>query len=726
MKSVVKSPYREVRNDSPDRKGGNSLKKSLVAIALLAIVFISTGAYATAPTPGDIPDFRVIVGQAAPDVTDLDAWAVDFDDKKFIANDDLTWSVLASGGVTVSPLPSTNLLTIDSIGNVNASTLDIVVADASGTVPAVTSRYKATNAIGIAPGLTSDPLLGDSDTLFTYVLHPSTGAGAVDTVMSGSAKVTGSAPTWESVYINSATGTTLASGLGSADVVGLNAAIDAAGNFTLTSTGMLSAPVIVGFKGSIGGDPLDWAGVSALVSNSILGVSGALEPIAPAYNVNDGFETASTGVITQTSPRVNGTANTSWVMNLGESQGLGSVGTPDVQVVAAPGGLTPDASFPGDFSGQVLRINLGATGGAHSAWVQYFANNSFVVEAGKVYCFEVNVTSTAASAAAAPRLALALVSKGFSEISLVNIGGGSGLVTGNSMPATGEGWAKVRVYIEPTAEAVTEGGVFPVLIAQNTDNTLQPLAGAVSIYVDNARFYETVSPEDLSFAAAKVDAIPSRPEVAVGTARKQMYVRQGINMAGAPVYGNFENGIGTFDVGTVTTGANANAWVLAQADAGSTASVNASSAAATRIESGDANWVEVNFNGSGAAGATAGIRTRDLSTSDTATVAWQPGTYVLSCDIETPATQGSSPYAYVILQDNGFQSYAYQVSDVPTTGTVRRVRIPYTFRDVDVLQVVLAGQDLAGAFSGSVHFDNVMLEYLDDAPIQYNDESLFN
>jgi len=727
MREAVRCPYREeVRNDSIERKGGNSLKKSLVAIALLAIVFISTGAYATAPKPADIPDFRAIVGNAAPDVTDLDAWVVDFDDKAFIANQDMTWTVNVSGGLTYSNDASNNL-TLDAVVSVNASSLDFIVQDASGTVPAVTSNYKATNAIGIAPSLTSDPMLTDQTTVYTYVLQPATGTGAVDTVMTGTAQVTGSAPAWESVYINAADGTTLASGLNGASIMGLTASIDAAGNFTLESTGWLSAPVVVGFKGTIGADPNDWVGVSALVANSLLGNSGNNEPVAPNYAFNDGFETTSTGVITQTSPRVNGTADTTWVQNVGGSNGLnGNAGPIVAQVIAAPGSYTPDASFPGDFSGQVLELQLEGSSGAYAGWVQYFGNNAFSVEAGKVYCLELNVASSATNAADAPQLSIALSSVDFTEIAVANLGGNTGAATVNGMPLASEGWTKMRVYMEPSADAAASG-VYPILLAQNVNNALAPLANPVSIYVDNVKFYETVSPEDLSFAAAKVAAIPSRPDVAVGTARKQMYANPALTMGGTPLYGNFEAGVGAFGAGAVTTGGNANAWVLEVQPAGTTVSVVATAGPTTRIESGDANWLEIAYDGTAGPGATAGIRSRQLTPSDTAGPLFQPGTYVLSADFETPAAQGSAPYAYFILQDNGFQSYSYQIIGNPTSGAVRRVRVPYTFRDLDILQIVLVGQDkAAGGFNGQIHFDNVMLEYLDDAPLEYNDEALFN
>jgi hypothetical protein len=735
MKEAVGSPYTEVvRNDSIDRKGGNSLKKSLVAIALLAIVFISTGAFATAPKPGDIPDFRALVGQAAPDVTDLDAWVVDFDDKNFIADPDMTWTVNVSGGLTYSN-SAANSLTLDAVGSVNASTLDFIVEDASGTVPAVTSRYKATNAIGLAPGLTSDPMLTDQTTVYTYVLQPATGTGAVDTVMTGSALVSGSAPTWESVYINAADGTTLASGLGNANVTGLSAAIDGAGNFTLTSTGWLSQPVIVGFKGAIGGDPNDWVGVSALVSNSLLGVDSvsANEPVNPAYDLNDGFE-GTPGVLTQTAPFTAGVAGTSWVQNVngtGSIQYQNATTVPIVaQVISSPGGYTPDASFPGDFSGQVLELQLeGGLNNAYAGWVQYFGQNTFAVEAGKVYCLEANVASSAATAADAPQLGLALSSSDFSQIAVSLIGGNTGAATVNGMPISSEGWTKMRVYMEPAAGAAASG-VYPIFLAQNVANDgVTPLANNVSIYIDNVKFYETVSPDDLTFAAAKVDALGggSRPDVAVGTARKQIYTSSDIaNGAGQPFYGNFEAAVGAFGGGAVTTGGNANGWRDQLTSAGVTIGVVNTSNPLTRIESGDQNWLEISWDGTGAASSAASILSRPLVPEQVSGSAWDAGTYVLSADVETPAAQSSSPFAYVILRDDGFQSYSYQIVANPTSGGVSRVRVPYTFRDVDNIQVELAGQDTASGFNGQLHFDNVMLEYLDDAPIQYNDEALFN
>lgn len=736
MKEVVRSPYvKEVRNDSTDGKGGNRLKKSLVAIALLAFVLISTGAYATAPKPADIPDFRAIVGQAAPDVTDLDAWVVDFDDKSFIGNEDLTWQANPSGGLTVS-LDANNLLTLDDVASVNQSVVDFTVSDASGPVPAVTSAYKATNAIGIAPALSSDPLLGDSDTLYTYVLQPAGGAGAVVTQLGGLAKVSGTAPTWESVYINATDGTTLASGLGSASVGGLSAAIDAAGNFTLTSTGVLTDPVIVGFKGSIAADPNDWVGVSALVSNSLLAESRSFQVIAPAYDINEGWETASTGEITRVGfiglgygfNRIIGAALNNWVQNVerSDSASYGN-GYVSAVVAAAPGGMTPDASFPGDFSGQVLQIQLGGSAGAYAAWVQL--NSAFPASAGKVYCFEANVASNAASPAVAPQVALSLATAGFSEIALVNVGGNTASTSTNSMPAAGEGWAKLRVYLEPSAEGLADSaapGIFPIIVALNQDAGGTPLTNPVSVYIDNVKVYETVSPEDLSFAAAKVDAIPSRPDVAVGTARKQIYVNPSLAnvLAGQPLYGNFEAGTGAV---TGTTAGGANGWLTVLAAPGTSASVVGTSASTTRIEQGDANWLELDFNGTQAIDSAVAVQSRQLTPSNQTNVFWQPGTYVLSVDLETPAAQTTSNDAYIIIQDNGFQSFAYTVIDQPTNGAIRRVRLPYTFRDVDILQISLAGvtgSDDAG-FSGQIHFDNVMLEYLDDAPAEYNDESLF-
>jgi hypothetical protein len=338
------------------------------------------------------------------------------------------------------------------------------------------------------------------------------------------------------------------------------------------------------------------------------------------------------------------------------------------------------------------------------------------------------VASSATTSDNAPQLSIALASKDFSEITLSNIGGTTGQADVNGMPLASEGWTKMRVYMEPSADAAASGGVYPIFLAQNIDNGTNPLPNAVSIYVDNVKFYETVSPEDLSFAAAKTEAIPGRPDVAVGTARKQLYTNPAFSGGGLPLYGNFEapSGLGAFGAGAVTTGGNANGWIQSQNNANVTIEVVNTANPTTRIESGDSNWVEISYNGTGTAGATESILSRQILPENLTGSVWSPGTYVLSADVETPAAQADSPFAYVILRDNGFQSYSYQIVANPTSGTIRRVRVPYTFRDVDILQFELAGQDTGTGYSGLLHFDNVMLEYLDDAPIQYNDEALFN
>jgi hypothetical protein len=539
----------------------------------------------------------------------------------------------------------------------------------------------------------------------------------------------GSAPSWESVYINATDGTTLASGLGNASVTGLTASIDSAGNFTLQSTGSLSDPVIVGFKGTIGGNSDDWVGVSALVAQSLLAQPRGFQVIAPAYDINEGFETASTGEITRSNPKTVGPALNNWVQNVGQSNaasnGNGYISA--LVVASAPG--TPDASFPGDHSGQALELQLDGSSGAYGAWIQL--NSTVNAEAGSVYCFEADVASNAATAADAPRLALALTTPGFTELSVVDIGGDNSKTDTNSMPTASEGWAKVRVYLEPSAQGLADSstpGIYPIIIGLNKDNADQPLANPVSIYVDNAKVYKTVSPEDLSFAADKVAAIPSRPDVAIGTARKHIYVDpNGANaLAGNPVYGNFEGATGVLGAGSSTTGANATGWFEVRSAAGGTSEIVNTSASTTRIESGDSNWLQIDFDGTQANGSIVAAQSRITTPSDQTGVYWQPGTYVLSADLETPAAQSNSVDAYIIAQDNGFISFGYQVIRQPTTGAIRRVRVPITFRDVDLLSFVLAADTTAvPGFTGQIHFDNVMVEYLNDAPMQYNDEALF-
>jgi hypothetical protein len=429
--------------------------------------------------------------------------------------------------------------------------------------------------------------------------------------------------------------------------------------------------------------------------------------------------------------RVPGTALSTWVMNVNQSNAASLGGGYPSAVVVANSSLPADlqaggTGFPGAASGQALEISLDGAGGAYAAWVDW--NSKVMVDPGYVYAVEASVASTAATPAEAPQINLAIATAGFSNATVIQYGPDTATTSTNSMPIAGEGWIKIRAFIEPTAEdladVATNGGIYPIIIALNKGAAAH--ANPVKVYVDNVRVYKTVAPDDLQFGGAKVAAIPSRPEVTVGS-RQPMYVNPALTnpLAGLPIYGNFENGTGAVQDNSVTTGANANGWVLSGgANPGITASIVATAVPATRIEAGDQNWLEFSFSGTQALGSSI-VQTRQMTPSSTSGVLWTPGVYVLSADLQTPTGQTSKPQVYITITDNGFQTFGYSVMRQTTDGAIRRVRVPVTFRDVDIFQILLGGVDPTGAsVTGTAHLDNVMLDLIDDRQV-YTDQSLF-
>jgi hypothetical protein len=163
------------------------LKKSLVAIAFLSIGFgllLTTGSYATAPIAGSIPDFRTLPGENVSNITDLDHWAVDFDDKSFIGDENLDWTITVNGAAAAASKDTNNVLSLDAssrvAGDLGSYTFD--VQDPTGQAGlSVVSQYQASTDIGMYPALSNDGLLQPTtDAVYTYVLEPLGGSGSDD------------------------------------------------------------------------------------------------------------------------------------------------------------------------------------------------------------------------------------------------------------------------------------------------------------------------------------------------------------------------------------------------------------------------------------------------------------------------------------------------------------------------------------------------------------------
>jgi hypothetical protein len=277
-----------------------------------------------------------------------------------------------------------------------------------------------------------------------------------------------------------------------------------------------------------------------------------------------------------------------------------------------------------------------------------------------------------------------------------------------------------RTYIEPSAAALADGsptGLALTILVLNTST-----ASAVTAYIDNVRIYRTAMPDDLAWGGAKV-AIAGRPDVQVGT-RLREYVDPTIGnpLSGQTLKGNFEGGAGAIGPTSSTTNGNANGWFHSNASlpTGVTALVGPS-AVATRIEAGDLNWLEVSFTGA-AAGATAVIRTRQLTSAATAGPVFAEGIYVLSADFHTASS--TSPAVNLAFTDEGFLTFGYFSVSQGTNGAIRRIRIPASMRDLDKL-TYLASFVATSASTPAGHLDNVAVDMVNDLT-EYNDESLFN
>jgi hypothetical protein len=563
---------------------------------------------------------------------------------------------------------------------------------------------------------------------------------------------------WQSVYISTvydASGkasttprTTLASGTGSASVTGLQAAITPTGEFSLTATaGGLSQPVLVGFKGINNADPDDWTGVSALVSSAILGVDypdmvGAdAREVDAGYDIDNGFETATGSIARvayQGAPhnrsffRLNGPAKNSWVLNVKQTSTIsGGTYYPSVTVVddtSLPAGLTGSGnSFAGDHSGNSLCVALAGSASAPNGLTSAFLvlNTPISAQAGYAYAVEASVGSSAATGADAPQIHLAVHSYGFTEVAVDLLGPANGTVAPTASAPLNTGWVRQRMYIEPSATALADNGpsipdgLGVTILVANTS------ANPVSVYIDNVRVYRTAMPDDLAWGNAKI-AITGRPDVSVGSRIREYVRNQGgpIPLDGQALYGNFENGTGAIGPNLDYANGNANGFHFSGAalPSGVTASVASPSLPATRIEAGDNNWLEVNFV-SAALGASAVIRTRDLvPTSGTGTF-FAPGQYVLSADYQTPVGVGA-PITLMGITDNGFLTFSYFTSSTATNGAIRRVRVPVSMRDLDVLTYLMGFVSSSSTTSQTAHVDNMQCDLVNDLT-EYNDSSLF-
>jgi hypothetical protein len=752
---VFGGPFKTFKlgNDSKIERGEISLKKSLIAIALLTFGFgllISPSSFATAPKAGDIPDIRVIAPAGASSLLDLDNYALDYDNYSWIANTNLSWVVTPHALAPVATLNGTNDLSLAATAVAgNAGTYDFVVTDASSQSSTNTSEFVSSTVIGLYPAISQDQLLTPSVTNpgYTYPIDVLGATGATTTALSDDVVASGVGTTWQSVYIsrvydasnNAAYSPRLniASGVGSATVTGLTASIDAAGHFTLTATaGGLSQPVLVGFKGQ-NTSSSDYAGVSALVSQALLSVDNyppTTKEVDPGYNIDDGFETAS-GRIAQTGfsgapflrsfNRLNGPAKNTWVSRVGNAASIsGGSYYPSVTVVddtSLPVGLQGSGlSFAGDHSGKSLCIALASsTTGSNGVTGAYLALNSPVpATAGFAYAVEASVGSSAASAVTAPQVHLAINTFGYTEVAVQEL---SSSATGVSGP-TSAGWIRMRTYIEPTAAGLADGVGQPDGLGV-TIMAINDVATAVNVYIDNVRIYRTAMPDDLAWGSAKV-AIAGRPDVSVGSR-----IREFIDTAapaplnGAAFYGNFENGSGAVGAPASVTNGNANGWLVqgGTLPSGVTASV-AASVAATKIRAGDANWLEVSFNAA-AVGATGIIRSRNLKAS-AGGAAFSPGLYVMSLDYQTPSGASAVPTVLTAITDDNFRTYAYLSTASGTNGAIRRVRVPAALRDLDAIQYLYGFVSSSASISQVCHIDNVQADLINDKT-EYNDASLF-
>jgi hypothetical protein len=346
---------------------------------------------------------------------------------------------------------------------------------------------------------------------------------------------------------------------------------------------------------------------------------------------------------------------------------------------------------------------------------------------------EASIASTAATADVAPQIMFGLTSFGYSETMVGQVGPevtALGSLAGTAPLAT-EGWLKVRLYIEPSAEALadtTPGGLTPVIVAINGNEATLANPDAVDVYVDNVRVYRTAMPDDIAFGSGKVDTGRDAAALSVGS-RKRLYVDPALSnaLAGSPLYGNFEAGTGAMAAAGTTTGGNVNGWVRVGAGAaGIVASVVSGANYDTTIEENDTNWLEFAMDGSSTAGQATIVRTRNVTPTDVDSPSnvWGTGLYVLSGDYHTSSSTDKDPQMYLGILDNGAQTYAYATYMVRTSNAVRRVRVPFAFRDLDYMQVLLAVVDAEGGTSGAVHFDNIMVDMLQDN-VAYTDFSLF-
>lgn len=754
-------------NDSRKERREKGLNKSYIAIAFVILGFgllISSASYATAPGAGDIPDFRLIAPQSA--VLDLDDFAIDYDDYAFMADTDLSWTITSNGTFPNADKDANNVIslgqtTMPSAGS--AGSYDFQVADATGS-DVDTSEVHVVTAIGTSPSLSQDFLLSPAAGAagFTHALDIADGTAPISAVSVGQAQ--GSAAlTWNGIAVadvydasmNAAYSprAILASGTDTVTYGGLTAAIDAAGQFTLTSlAGGLSEPVIVSFKGSTSAS--DWDGVSVLVSSALLARRQTYQEVSPAYNVDEGFETTALGRIRARTVGNNnnvllpGVADCVWILDGAESvkASAASGGTRYGSAVVVantslPAGLqTADASFDGDHSGQALEISLTAAGTAGSGAVVTM-NSPVAAQAGYAYAVECSLASDAPDALRAPYVMVALHTFGFSEISAAGLAPADSLTPNdnqtavNSSPQLSDGWVRVRTYLEPSAAALADAaaanqeGLAMRFIVYNVSS-----AGAVKLYVDNVKIYKTALPDDLAFGNAKI-AFAGRPDISVGS-RIRAYVDPTLNFSGFegdPVYLNFENGTGALATGTAFTNGNANGWFLGNTPpTGATASVGAS-ISATKVEAADANWLTMSLaatNNSASAGVGFIARTRRMAPVSVGTTEFTPGVFVLSSDVHTNSGATNPPNSTLVLSSKDFRTFGFAILQKQgdnaggTNGAVRRLRLPVSMRNNNKLIVQVAVGQASDNLQGDIHFDNVQIDHIQDSAV-YADFSLF-
>jgi hypothetical protein len=275
------------------------------------------------------------------------------------------------------------------------------------------------------------------------------------------------------------------------------------------------------------------------------------------------------------------------------------------------------------------------------------------------------------------------------------------------------------MYIEPSASGLADGtpnGLQVTILCINTS------VNPVSVFVDNVRVYKTAMPDDLAWGNAKV-AIAGRPDVSVGT-RVREYVDPSVALLpGQPLYGNFENGTGAMGPNATVTGGNANAFLIQNPGtlpSGMTALVT-TSVVATRIEAGDANWLEIGFNAT-AVGAGATIRSRQLTPANTVGPLFAPGTYVLSADYHTPSGL-AAPTTLLGITDDGFKTFAYFTHRQGTNGAVRRIRVPAAMRDLDKLAYLFTFVSTTTS-AQTAHIDKVQCDLVNELT-EYNSAELF-